>query len=61
MATLVDVPFTMLRDDPINTLSGNERFEGFIIDLIDVISKVLGMEKLFLFSNGFNVCGSCVI
>ncbi|XP_037032418.1 glutamate receptor ionotropic, kainate 1-like [Bradysia coprophila] len=42
VATLLAEPFVMLRDD--TTLTGNERFEGYIIDLLDLIGKKLGFK-----------------
>lgn len=43
MVTLLLEPFARLRDDP--TATGNDRFEGYIIDLIDLIAKKLGKRK----------------
>ena len=31
----------MLRDDPNGTLTGNARFEGFCVDLLAEVSKIL--------------------
>lgn len=41
MVTLLEAPYTMLRDG-YETLAGNEKYEGYLVDLIDVIAKKLG-------------------
>ncbi|GFT00129.1 glutamate receptor ionotropic, kainate 3 [Trichonephila clavipes] len=40
ITTILNKPFTMLKNSP-KQLSGNERYEGFTIDLIEELSKVL--------------------
>lgn len=36
-----------MRKDSISTLTGNDRYEGFGIELIDEISKMLGFNYTF--------------
>lgn len=44
VATLLDKPYTMLRDG-YTTLTGNERYEGFLVDLIDEIARKIGKSE----------------
>lgn len=39
-------PYFMLKESN-QTLSGNDRFEGFCMDIIDEISKMLGFKYVF--------------
>ncbi len=41
VTTIIDAPYTMLRESE-TTLTGNERFEGYMVDMIDQIAKELG-------------------
>lgn len=43
VATIIDHPYTTLRESP-TTLTGNERYEGYIVDLIDQIAKALDFK-----------------
>uniref|UniRef100_A0A182PQM6 Uncharacterized protein n=1 Tax=Anopheles epiroticus TaxID=199890 RepID=A0A182PQM6_9DIPT len=45
--TAISPPYGMLKDSPIK-LSGNERFEGFGIDLIHELSVMLGFNYTFI-------------
>uniref|UniRef100_A0A182HTL3 Ionotropic glutamate receptor C-terminal domain-containing protein n=1 Tax=Anopheles arabiensis TaxID=7173 RepID=A0A182HTL3_ANOAR len=45
--TAISPPYGMLKDSPIK-LSGNERFEGFGIDLIHELSLMLGFNYTFI-------------
>lgn len=45
VTTVIDSPYTMMRDGP-QTLTGNDRFEGFIVDLVDIIAKNLRKKPL---------------
>ncbi|XP_037035874.1 glutamate receptor ionotropic, kainate 3-like [Bradysia coprophila] len=42
VATLLERPYTMLREDA--SLTGNARYEGYIIDLLDLLAKNLGFS-----------------
>ncbi|XP_055684018.1 glutamate receptor ionotropic, kainate 2 isoform X2 [Lutzomyia longipalpis] len=44
--TALSPPYGMLRESP-NTLTGNDRFEGFGIDLIQELSQMLGFNYTF--------------
>ena len=33
-------PYMMLKDDPDGVLEGNDRFEGYCVDLLDEIAKM---------------------
>lgn len=39
-------PYCMLKDTPIK-MSGNDQFEGYVIDLIHEMSKILGFNYTF--------------
>lgn len=40
-------PYIMLKDSPVR-LEGNDRFEGFGIDIIDELSKLYGFKYNFI-------------
>lgn len=42
VTTILDPPYMMLRESPQTNLTGNDRFEGYVVDLLDAISEVLG-------------------
>lgn len=44
VTTIIGAPYVMQRDSSTN-LTGNDRFEGFIIDVVESISKMLGNEE----------------
>lgn len=41
VTTILDIPYTMLRETPLSNLTGNDRYEGYVVDLLDEISKML--------------------
>lgn len=41
VTTVLEMPYTALRESSESNLTGNDRFEGYIVDLIDTISKKL--------------------
>lgn len=41
VTTILDIPYTMLRETPLSNLTGNDRYEGYIVDLLDEISRML--------------------
>lgn len=50
VTTIINAPYTMLRESE-TTLTGNERFEGYLVDLIDLIAKEMGKYKLLLMTH----------
>lgn len=46
VTTALSDPYTMLKDSP-GKLIGNERYEGYSVDLIDEVSKILGFTYIF--------------
>lgn len=46
VTTHLEIPYTMLRDVPQSNLTGNDRYEGYIVDLVDAISKILSNMSL---------------
>lgn len=49
VTTNLEIPYTILRDDPQSNLTGNDRYEGYIVDLVDAISKTLGNISHLMF------------
>lgn len=47
VTTVLETPYTMLRDSE-SKLTGNDRFEGYIVDLVDAISKMLSNPGSFI-------------
>lgn len=48
VTTVLDTPYTMLRDTPLSNLTGNDRYEGYAVDLVDAISKILSKQWPFI-------------
>ena len=46
VTTILNAPYCMLRESS-KTKIGNDRFEGYIVDLIDELSKMLGFKYKF--------------
>ncbi|XP_054152427.1 glutamate receptor ionotropic, kainate 2-like [Oppia nitens] len=46
VTTIINPPYCMLRESS-KTKYGNDRFEGYIVDLIDELSKLLGFKYKF--------------
>lgn len=44
VTTVLDIPYTKLRETSKSNLSGNDQFEGYLVDLIDIISKQLNFN-----------------
>ncbi|KAJ6635350.1 Glutamate receptor ionotropic, kainate 1 [Pseudolycoriella hygida] len=42
--TVLEKPYTSLREVPYTNLTGNDRYEGYIVDLLDSISNILGFK-----------------
>lgn len=42
---VLDTPYVMLREDNQTNLTGNDRYEGYIVDLIDAVSKILSNNE----------------
>lgn len=42
VTTVLDTPYTMLRESSQSNLTGSDRYEGYAVDLVDAISKMLG-------------------
>lgn len=52
VTTILSEPYTMLKESAIER-SGNEQFEGFAVDLIEELSKLMGFKYRFkLVSDG---------
>lgn len=52
VTTILSEPYTMLKESAIER-SGNEQFEGFAVDLIEELSKLMGFRYQFkLVSDG---------
>jgi hypothetical protein len=52
VTTTISEPYTMLKDSAISR-TGNEQFEGFAVDLIEELSKLMGFRYKFkLVSDG---------
>lgn len=41
VTTILDTPYTMLRETSQSNLTGNGRYEGYTVDLLEAISKML--------------------
>lgn len=46
VTTILNSPYTMLIDSSKERL-GNSRFEGYIVDLVEELSKILGFKYIF--------------
>lgn len=46
VTTIINAPYCMLRESSKSKV-GNDRFEGYIVDLIDELSKMLGFKYKF--------------
>ena len=46
VTTIINAPYCMLRESS-KTKEGNDRFEGYVVDLIEELSKILGFKYKF--------------
>ena len=46
VTTTLSEPYTMLKDSAIERI-GNEMYEGFAVDLIEELSKLMGFKYIF--------------
>lgn len=45
VSTILDTPYVRFREVPEGeTLEGNERFEGFVVDILDKISEIVSVS-----------------
>ena len=60
VTTIINEPYTMYKDSAIERI-GNEQFEGFAVDLIEELSKLMGFKYRFkLVSDGkYGIKGNC--
>lgn len=46
VSVVPDAPYVILRDNSDSSLTGNDRFEGYVVDLVDTIAKMLRKDNL---------------
>ncbi len=45
VSTVLETPYTMLRNSPETNLTDNDRYEGYVVDMMDAISNILSNDE----------------
>ena len=54
VATVLSDPYTMIKTDAVSEgRVGNDRYEGFAVDLINEIAKIVGFNFTIALANGY--------